>query len=601
MKILLLFVFIVFIYNVNCILFPIAVRLPLNGTPPDMGGSLWPKPNFQEFKNEQFYIYKRNFSLVLCPELNNCERDIIEKLWSHYQNVFFTPKLPNESPNNAENILKTVSFRIKPENKKSKFKLSECEDKYYPFIQDTETESYELNVDENKANIIASSIWGLVRGLETFSQLVYTPLNSNKLAVNKTKIIDKPRYFHRGIMLDSARHFIPLNLLKKHIDIMMYNKMNVFHWHLVDDQSFPFESKVYPDLHKKGAFSPIHVYTQSEIKELIEFARIRGIRVIPELDTPGHTYSWGLGYPDLITICWKDGKPFQEIYNFHGKREILNPIQNFTYEFVGELIKELKNVFKDPFIHLGMDEVYYRCWESNPNITEFMKSNNMNSTKDLEQYYMSRVLSAANSLGYKVTVWQDVWDNNVKVFNNTILQIWKSDKDWREYLQKATKDGYQVILSSPWYLNYIKYGSDWYDFYKIEPTDFTGTEAQKKLIIGGEACMWSEFVDGANSISRLWPRASAIAERLWSTMDLNDVEEAKFRLDDHRCRMLKRGIEAGPIFNSYCGNYEPYMSKSLINEPVFNYIESTQQINSANKNQIFLLFNFILIFIFFKV
>lgn len=218
---------------------------------------------------------------------------------------------------------------------------------------------------------------------------------------------------------------------------------------------------------------------------MIEFARIRGIRVIPELDTPGHTYSWGLGYPNLITICWKDGKPFQAIYNKHGEREILNPIQNLTYEFVGNLIAELKNVFRDPFIHLGMDEVYYSCWESNPNITEFMNLNNLNSTKDLEQYYMSRVLTSANKLGYKVTVWQDVWDNRVKVFNDTILQIWKSDKDWKGYVKNATLDGYKVILSSPWYLNYIKYGSDWYDFYKIEPTDFEGNDEQKNLILGG--------------------------------------------------------------------------------------------------------------------
>lgn len=206
---------------------------------------------------------------------------------------------------------------------------------------------------------------------------------------------------------------------------------------------------------------------------------MRGIRVLPELDTPGHTYSWGLGYPDLITICWKDGKPFQDIYNVQGKREILNPIQNMTYEFMRNLISELKNVFKDPFIHLGMDEVYYKCWESNPNITEFMKLNNLNTTNDLEQYYMSRVLSSANELGYKVTVWQDVWDNKVKVFNNTILQIWKTNDteknvNWREYMKNATRDGYKVILSSPWYLNYIKYGSDWYDIYMVEPTDFDG-------------------------------------------------------------------------------------------------------------------------------
>lgn len=138
-------------------------------------------------------------------------------------------------------------------------------------------------------------------------------------------------------------------------------------------------------------------------------------------------------------------------------------------------------------------------------------------------------------------------------------------------MEKSTRDGYKTLLSSPWYLNVIKYGSDWYDYYAVEPLNFTGTEQQKKLIIGGEACMWSEFVDGTNSIARFWPRASAVGERLWSKSDVNDREEAKYRLDDHRCRMLRRGIEAQPVFNGVCGNYEAYMKGSVLNNPEFNY------------------------------
>ena len=170
-------------------------------------------------------------------------------------------------------------------------------------------------------------------------------------------------------------------------------------------------------------------------------------------------------------------------------------------------------------------------------------------------------------------MWQDVWDNGAKVFNDSILQIWKTSEEesWQSYLARATSDKYRVILSSPWYLNYIKYGADWYDFYNVEPHNFTGSDEQKALVIGGEACMWSEYVDGSNSVSRLWPRASAVAERLWSDKSVNDVEEAKFRLDEFRCRLLRRGIEAAPIFNSFCGDYERYMEKSLLEDPRFNY------------------------------
>ena len=151
----------------------------------------------------------------------------------------------------------------------------------------------------------------------------------------------------------------------------------------------------------------------------------------------------------------------------------------------------MKELFPDPFIHLGMDEVYYRCWESNPNISQWMSDNGYTTIKEVEQYYMSKVLTSTNKIGYKSTVWQDVWDNNVTVFKDTILHLWKNtgqsaDVNWQYYMQKATKEGYKVILSSPWYLNYIKYGSDWYEFYNVEPYDFEGTDEQKNLIVGGK-------------------------------------------------------------------------------------------------------------------
>lgn len=171
-----------------------------------------------------------------------------------------------------------------------------------------------------------------------------------------TQIYDEPRFAHRGIMLDSSRHYIPVPLLKKHLDAVLYNKMNVFHWHIVDDQSFPYESSTFPRLSQAGAYSPRHIYTQRNVRDIIEFARVRGIRVIPEFDSPGHTYSWGLGHPELITVCWVNGTPGVAIYNRHGAREVMNPISEFTFDFLKNLFTEVKNVFPSKSIHLGMDE-----------------------------------------------------------------------------------------------------------------------------------------------------------------------------------------------------------------------------------------------------
>ncbi|CAF4199305.1 unnamed protein product, partial [Adineta steineri] len=384
-------------------------------------------------------------------------------------------------------------------------------------------------------------------------------------------------------MLDTARHFLPVPIIKKNLDIMSYNKLNVFHWHLVDDQSFPFESTAFPELSRKGAFSPDHVYTPADVADVIEHARLRGIRVIPEMDTPGHTYSWGKSMPELITVCWADGKPYQAIYGVHGAMEVFNPSEPRVYSTMDTLLREVKQRFPSNYIHLGMDEAYDRCWLSNPNLTQWMPTVNISNVKGLHAYYADRILNIMRNISSTPIVWQDVWDENVTLPQDTIIQVWKGDNGlWGPYLDKAAKQGYDVILSTPWYLNLISYGKyntnaslmnlEFFKHYEIEPLmNFTGTEEQKKHILGGEACVWAEFVDSTNLLTTLWPRASAVAERLWSAASVNKSEDAQFRLDVHRCRLLRRGIPAQPLLNGYCGNYELGMPRSMVNHPAFNY------------------------------
>ncbi len=223
------------------------------------------------------------------------------------------------------------------------------------------------------------------------------------MAINdSTLIIDEPRFKYRGFMLDTARHFIPVPLILKQIDAMSYNKLNTFHWHIVDDQSFPFESLRFPDLTKNGRYSPNHVYTQADIDRIIKHARIRGIRVIPEFDSPGHVDSFGRTFPEFITTCWKDGKPNQAIYSVQAEREIFNPTNEQLYPVLTEFLTELKSVFKDEYIHLGNDEVYYECWKSNPNISQWMQERNMTEYHELEAYYTNRLLNITRGLGKKV-------------------------------------------------------------------------------------------------------------------------------------------------------------------------------------------------------
>ncbi|CAF4499745.1 unnamed protein product [Rotaria socialis] len=449
---------------------------------------------------------------------------------------------------------------------------------------------HDLKIDSNirSCDIIAKAI-------QRYEPIFFPP----KLAMiyhrpvvvinDSVTLVDSPRFQHRGVMLDTARHFLPVSIIKKNLDVMSYNKLNVFHWHIVDDQSFPFQSTTFPNLSRTGAFTPDHVYTPADVSDVIEHARLRGIRVIPDIDTPGHTYSWRKAMPELITVCWANGKPNQAIYGVQGEMEMFNPLKPRVYSTMDALLRE-NSIFSN---FRPIAKVWTKCMInvarlSNPAITQWMIDNNINSSVGLHTFYANRILNITRNIDVTPIVWQDVWDEKVELPPGTIIQVWKDSSDnsafgsWAAYLNQAANEGYNVILSSPWYVNYISYGKyntntsvmnlEFFKYYEVEPLrGFTGSDEAKKRILGGEACLWAEFVDGTNLLARLWPKASAVAERLWSAASVNNSEDAQFRLDVHRCRLLRRGIPAQPILNGYCGNYEVGMARSMVNDPAFNY------------------------------
>ncbi|XP_057276784.1 beta-hexosaminidase subunit alpha [Pezoporus wallicus] len=409
-------------------------------------------------------------------------------------------------------------------------------------------ESYKLSVSEGSLLLSADAVWGALRGLETFSQLVGRDQNGTYY-INKTEIVDFPRFPHRGLLLDTSRHYLPLRAILETLDVMAYNKFNVFHWHIVDDPSFPYESSTFPELSKQGAFNAMsHVYTAGDVQAVIEYARLRGIRVIAEFDTPGHTLSWGPGAPGLLTPCYLGKHP-------SGTYGPINPVLNSSYQFVTSLFQEVSSVFPDFFLHLGGDEVDFTCWKSNPEICAFMKQMGFGEDyRKLESFYIQRLLDIVSSLGKGSILWQEVFDNGVKLRPDSIIHVWKTSKPYMEEMADVTKAGYHALLSTPWYLNRISYGQDWMAAYQVEPLKFKGSAKQKDLVIGGEACMWGEYVDVTNLTPRLWPRAGAVAERLWSNASVRNLQDAYVRLAAFRCQLLGRGVQAQPLYVGYCEN-----------------------------------------------
>ncbi|XP_047536014.1 beta-hexosaminidase subunit beta-like [Vanessa atalanta] len=500
---------------------------------PPTKGEVWPKPQY-ETKENTFYTFNPSHFKVKNLD-QTC--DILTNAIERYSYIVKS-KIGGRNRN-----IKIRSHR--KHNELHRGMLSElditlsapCEE--YPYLD--MDESYNLTVSAT-SRLYSSSIWGVLRGLETFAQLFYLSDDRNEIRINTTQISDFPRYKHRGLLLDTSRHYITISNILKTLDAMTMNKMNVFHWHIVDDQSFPYQSERFPELSEKGAYDSSMVYTKEDIERIVQYARERGIRVIPEFDVPGHTTSWGNSHPSLLTECYEG----EEVIGMGP----MDPTKNTTYKLLRDLFQEVQTWFPDKYFHVGGDEVQLDCWKSNPELRQYMKRNNLTAA-DLHTLFMRNVipLLAENS---KPIVWQEVFDEGVTLSKDTLIQVWKYN--WISEMISILYSGQKLLFSSTWYLDSIT--SQWTDFYVFDPRKMVYDVMQNQTllegIVGGEACMWGEMVDDRNVLNRVWPRASAVAERLWSAPTYHIISkssipiEAYHRIEEHTCRMIRRGIDAQP-------------------------------------------------------
>ena len=378
-----------------------------------------------------------------------------------------------------------------------------------------EDESYELTVADSGAKLTAPTTLGVLRGLQTFLQLV--EITPTGFAVPAVIIKDQPRFPWRGLLIDVSRHFIPIDVLKRNLDGMAAVKMNVLHWHLSDDQGFRVESKTFPKL--TGMGSDGMFYTQAEIREFIAYAHDRGIRVMPEFDIPGHTHSWYPGYPELAS------GPGHYTLDGDGLDPIMNPTEESTYKFLEKFIAEMAKLFPDAYFHIGGDEVDGKQWDANPKIQEFIHAHGMKNNQDLQAYFNQRLQKIVAKNHKTMVGWDEILHPDLP--KTIIVQSWRGQKS----LAEAAKQGYSGLLSFGYYLDLMWPAARHYAIDPMSDAAATLSLEEKSHILGGESCQWAEWVTPENIDSHIWPRNAVIAERLWSPQNVTDVASMYARMN----------------------------------------------------------------------
>jgi hexosaminidase len=422
-----------------------------------------------------------------------------------------------------------------------------CDHASAPIQQLGEDESYHLEITNKKAVLSAPNPLGVLRGLETFRQLIAT--TSQGLEAPVADIQDHPRFPWRGLHLDVCRHWMPIEVVKRNLDGMAAVKLNVFHWHLSDDQGFRVESKRFPKLQQLG--SDGLYYTQDQVREVIGYARDRGIRVVPEFDMPGHTTSWLVGYPELASAPG----PYQIERNWGVFDAAMDPTRESTYQFLDAFIGEMAALFPDPFFHIGGDEVTGKKWRSSLRFQTFIGKHHLRDAEGLQAYFNRQLQKVVAKYGKRMEGWDEILDPDLP--KDIVIQSWRGQKS----LADAALHGFSSILSAGYYLDQMEPASK---LYAVDPLDGDAaslTDEGRARILGGEVAMWGEFVSPENVDSRIWPRAAAVAERLWSQQEVKDVPSMYRRLDDVSRELNLLGL-------THRSSYLPMLERLAAGDPV---------------------------------
>jgi len=603
-------------------------------------GALWPRPsNKVELSKRTVPFTPRNLQFTKLSASNMEVQQMLEEA-SHYfrRNLqFMHPDYPEQSKgpfkeydeefmNNYQEYQYQNEKKMKPRyERKSPFNKQESSlqaQKQYFDVEVTVTqpdtqldlktdESYDMTVqtrgDTTTAAILASTYYGARHALESLSQLIaYDEINNSLMVVNSAIISDEPAFPYRGLMLDTGRNFYPKEEIMSLMDTMATNKLNTFHWHISDSASFPMYSQRQPQMTYYGAYSPSKVYYPDDIREIVKYANLRGIRVIPELDAPAHTGAgWNFAEQkgmDKLVLCNDQDTPW-----FDECKEPpcgqLNPTNPEVYNVLSDLYKDIVDAFNPDFVHMGGDDTSFKCWAQSPEIINFLQRQQppkeVNSRELFELWNTfqnnayTRLLEATEGKvkSVKPMIYSSSFVRNFIDPKQYIVQLTNNVND--SYIETYLNNGYQVVFSNADRWNFegpaqswvshtasvrdskMSPNPSWEHVYENSPLDMlTGMgnptarpehenlrANERQQVLGGEGMIWSYETDQASLQTTTWPRGAALAERLWAdpitpTNREFRADQVRSRMAAHRERMVERGTRAETFQPEYCNHHQ---------------------------------------------
>ena len=410
-----------------------------------------------------------------------------------------------------------------------------------------DSETYQLRADPGRVRLQAGGLRGAVWGVQSLRQLLPPEFERDGRGrdwwpIRGAGLRDRPRYAWRGLLLDVARHYLPVAEIRRQIDLMSRYKLNVLHWHLTDDQGWRLEIRRYPRLTSAGAWRTEAdgtryggFYSQDEVRGVVEYARQRGITVVPEIEMPGHASAAVSAYPELgctgqpvtIPVTWG---VFDDIFCAGNER---------TFEFLFNVLDEVVALFPSRYIHVGGDEVPKARWQQCAMCQAVMRRENLRDAEQLQSWFMNRIARHLESRGRRAIGWDEILDGGVPP--GVAVQVWRDTAA----IGRALRSGALVVASPDGvtYLNQSARETPLQRVYAFDPA--AGRPADETArILGGEATLWSEYIDAGNIDLMAWPRLLAFAEALWSGP--SSYSEFRGRLDAQYARLRAAGVKVGP-------------------------------------------------------